>query len=55
MQNTRRNHLITFQEITLCVTEWARRVGLPSATLFSRIHKGGWSVERALTTPLKVG
>lgn len=55
MQNTRRNHLITFQNTTLCVTEWARRVGLPSATLFSRIHKGGWSVERALTTPLKVG
>jgi hypothetical protein len=52
MQNTRRNHLITFQGETLCVTEWARRVGISSVTLFSRLHSGQWSVERALSTPL---
>ncbi len=53
MQNTRRNHFITFQGTTLCVTEWARRIGIPAPTLFNRLHDSKWSVEKALTTPLK--
>lgn len=52
MQNTRHNHFITFQGTTLCVTEWARRIGMRPETLFSRLSKSKWSVERSLTTPL---
>lgn len=51
MQNTRRNHFITFQGKTLCVTEWARRIGLHPATLFKRLRSPKWDVASALTTP----
>jgi hypothetical protein len=34
----------------LCISEWARKVGLPVTTLNRRI-KDGWDAERALSTP----
>ncbi len=54
-QNTRRNRLIEFRGETLCLTEWARRLGLTQATLDTRLI-AGWTIERALTTvPIRVG
>lgn len=50
-QNTRRNRMVTFRGQTLCVTEWARRLGMPSGTLWARF-KHGWSTERAMSTPV---
>lgn len=35
---------------TLCVSEWARKVGLPTNTLGRRL-KDGWAIERALLEP----
>lgn len=35
----------------LCITHWARRVGLSAACLHRRITKMNWSIEKALTTP----
>ena len=44
---------ITFNGETLCVTDWARRYGLSKARLFQRLE-AGWSIKKALITPLSV-
>ena len=51
-KNTRRNILITFNGETMIVSDWARKIGLPVGRLSHRL-RSGWSVERALTTPLR--
>jgi hypothetical protein len=50
-RNTRQVKRYTFNGKTLCLTEWAEELGVPHSSLESRIHKHGWSVERALSTP----
>lgn len=49
--NRRDNHMITYNEETLTLTEWADRYGLKPVTLTKRL-RDGWSVEKALTTPV---
>lgn len=49
-QNMRKSRILTFHGKTLCVSEWARRVGIAPETLRSRLRLG-WSVERTLTEP----
>jgi hypothetical protein len=51
--NRRTNHLITFQGITQSITEWAEQstLGLKPHNIKGRITDG-WTVERALTTPI---
>lgn len=51
-QNTRRNHKLTYQKETHTVSEWAQHTGIPSTTIAARIRLK-WSVERALTTPVR--
>lgn len=53
-QNKNRSHcvLLTFNGITQNVTDWAEFVGISSNALSQRLYLG-WSVERALTQPLK--
>lgn len=51
-RNTRWNRNITFQDRTLCVSEWAGIFGVTSQIIFSRL-KRGWPVDRALTEPPK--
>lgn len=43
--------LITFSGTTQCLTDWARQFGIRVDTLHGRLADG-WSVERALTTPV---
>lgn len=50
-QNRRDTRLITFGDETHCVEEWGRLTGL-GQTLSHRLRRG-WSVERALTTPIQ--
>jgi hypothetical protein len=38
---------------TLCLTELAERAGLPRSTVSKRIHELGWSVEKAISTPVR--
>lgn len=45
-----RRVLITYNGVTQTVTEWARHLGVPHATLSNRI-KHGWTVEDAMTVP----
>jgi hypothetical protein len=46
------NRILVFRGEAHCKAEWARRVGLHPITLHYRL-KGGWSLERALTEPVK--
>lgn len=48
LRNTRRNRRLTFRGETMTAAEWAKRLGLHTATLYSRLDYG-WSTERALT------
>ena len=50
--NRRNNHYITYNGETRTITEWARMYGLSENGLVHRIQRG-WSVERALKTPMK--
>jgi hypothetical protein len=49
-RNRRRNRRLTFDGRVQTLQAWADEVGVPQETLRSRI-RGGWSVERALSTP----
>lgn len=52
-RNTSRTRLFTHQGVTLCITDWAIRLGFRSyADIWQRLQ-AGWSLERALTTPKK--
>jgi hypothetical protein len=51
-RNTCRNRLLTFNGETRCLTEWSDIVDIAPATLTSRLRLG-WSIERALTTPIR--
>ena len=50
-RNTRANRRISFCGETLCVAEWAERVGIHCDTIYDRL-KLGWSIDRALTEPV---
>lgn len=50
--NTRFNHLLTYNGRTLTIAQWSEETEIPYATLLTRI-KRGWSVERSLTEPIK--
>lgn len=51
-RNKRGLRLITFRGETLCLADWASRIGLKPMTIAQRL-KMGWSVEQALTAPLR--
>ena len=50
-RNTRQNHLLTHNGQTLCIAAWAESLGMTHKLISSRLDSG-WSVERALTTPV---
>lgn len=52
-RNLKSNVNITFNGITKCINEWADFLGINKNTLYRRFYKG-WSVEKALTTPVNV-
>lgn len=47
------NHNITLNGITKTQAQWARELGVNDTTIAGRLKKG-WSIEKALTTPVKV-
>jgi hypothetical protein len=51
--NTRHNRLIEYQQITMTLAQWAERVELRPDTIRMRLDQLGWSVERALATPVR--
>lgn len=52
-RNTRRNHLITHNGKTKCISAWAEEYKINYRTLLSRINKSCWSIENALMTPVQ--
>lgn len=50
--NTRNNHYIFFNNENLTISQWAKKLNISYHTLFLRL-KNGWSIEKALTTPIK--
>lgn len=52
-RNTSKVRPITFEGRTMLLGEWAESIGLKYKTLETRFRLG-WSVEKALTTPLKL-
>ena len=53
-QKRTRTRLITFNGKTQSIKEWEQEMDFPRQTLDNRLNKLGWSIERALTTPVKV-
>lgn len=51
--NRRNNHMISFNGKTQSLTKWAEEFGIKSRTLSQRINGMHWSIEKALTTPVK--
>lgn len=51
-RNKRSNRLLAFRGKTMCLADWAANVGISYKCLHSRM-KRGWSIERALTEPVK--
>ena len=52
-RNTSQTRLIEYNGKTQCLTDWATELGFNARTLGSRLNVGGWSVEKAFTTPCK--
>lgn len=50
--NRRNNHVLTYNEQSKTIAEWARATGINEDCISMRI-KNGWSVEKTLTEPLK--
>lgn len=50
-RNTRQNHMLTYNGETKCITDWAHTIGIAPSTLMYRVNSG-WSINKALTTPL---
>lgn len=52
-RNKRNNVFITYKGITRTLPEWADTMGIYREVLRQRIDRYGWSVDRALTTPVR--
>ena len=50
--NRSNNHLVELNGEILTLTEWSEKLGIDRNTLGERINRYGWSVEKALTTPV---
>ena len=51
-RNQSLNHIITYNNETHCINEWAEIKCLTKAAIHNRI-KYGWTIEKILTTPLR--
>lgn len=51
--NTRRNHLLSYNGETKTMAEWSCELEIPYKTLHRRIKSLHWDVEKALTQPVR--
>lgn len=54
-RNKRNNRFLTYNGLTKCIVDWANETGIDRRTLTKRIDVLGWTVEKALNTPIKRG
>lgn len=52
--NTRRNHLLTFNNETLNISQWAKKLNFNYYILWKRINQYNWSIEKSLTTSVRI-
>lgn len=52
--NNSRNHLITYNNKTQNIEQWSKELGMNRGTLWSRLVTYRWSVEKAITTPIRL-
>jgi hypothetical protein len=53
-RNTRGNRFITFNGQTLTIAEWSERLKVSPHLLSTRLNKHKWTIERALSTPVRL-
>ena len=51
--NRTSNHLLTYNGRTMTIAEWSEETNISSRTIEQRLNRHGWSVDRALTTPVR--
>lgn len=49
------NHLVTYNNLTLPLKQWSRKLNIGYKSLFYRISVSKWSIEKAFTTPIRKG
>jgi hypothetical protein len=54
-RNTRRNRFFTLHGRTMTLVAWEEETGLTRYTITNRIDRLGWTIEKALQTPLSKG
>lgn len=52
-RNRRTTIFVSYRGETLCIKDWAEKLGIPYDRLLTRIRKLGWSFERAISEPSK--
>ena len=52
-RNKRSNRMLKHRGEKRSMAEWAEKSGISPQTLSTRINKLGWSIEKAITTPLR--
>ena len=52
--NKRTNHLITIDDVTLTITQWAKKMGFNETVIYCRLNRG-WSEYDAVMTPVETG
>jgi len=50
-RNTRKTHLLTFNNESRCITDWAKQFGISPNTIRNRLSIG-WTPDAAITTPI---
>jgi hypothetical protein len=53
-RNKGNNNLITYKGKTQCLSAWAEEYNIRKDTLWRRLYKYGWSIEKALTTSVGI-
>lgn len=52
-RNKRNNRIETYNGKTQCLTDWAKEFNINKETLRNRVVNLGWSIKKALITPIK--
>lgn len=53
LSNFSRNVIVEFNGKSQTIAQWGKELGIPRSTLHNRLRVHGWSVERALTEPVR--
>lgn len=53
-ENRITSRLLDFDGRRQCIAAWGRELGITGNTIRARLDKFGWSIEKALTTPVRV-